>query len=77
MDQTTLAEKADTTRHWISHLEAGKPTVPMNMVLRVLGKLDLEIDLQVASATDPKALSEAPEIEAIDIDAIVSNAKSN
>lgn len=77
IDQTNLANKVGTSRQWIIHLEAGKPTLPMNMVLRALKTLGLEIDLTEASTINRTGSSDGSDVDAIDINAIIDRAKSN
>ena len=43
--QAELARRADVGRHWLGELEQGKPTLEVQMVLRVLLTLGFEIVL--------------------------------
>lgn len=47
-DQQTLAERIGVSRLWIGAVENGKPTVRLDLVLRALSALD--IDLNVGDA---------------------------
>jgi HTH-type transcriptional regulator/antitoxin HipB len=45
LSQTNLAKLAGVSRVWISTLEGGKRSVDFGLVLRLLGALELEIDI--------------------------------
>ena len=45
MDQSTLAEKARTSRKWLIEVENGKPGAELGLVLRTLRALDVAVDL--------------------------------
>jgi HTH-type transcriptional regulator / antitoxin HipB len=49
LSQAELASRAGVSRDWISYFEAGKPTVELILVLRVLEALDLTLDLSAAT----------------------------
>lgn len=76
MDQASLAEQVGVSRQWIIALEAGKPGVAMSIALRVLRALAIEIDLAPEPDSAPATPRDVPEIETVDIDAIVDAAKS-
>ncbi|MCX6873511.1 MAG: helix-turn-helix domain-containing protein [Verrucomicrobia bacterium] len=42
--QTRLAEQAGVSRLWVGHLESGKETVELGLVLRTLKALDLHLE---------------------------------
>lgn len=42
--QTQLAEKADVSRLWIGHLEKGKETVELGLVLKTLRALEINLE---------------------------------
>jgi transcriptional regulator with XRE-family HTH domain len=45
LSQAELASRARVSRQWISEFEAGKPTVELGLVIRLLDALDLGVDL--------------------------------
>jgi y4mF family transcriptional regulator len=44
LTQAGLAASAQVSRRWLSDLEAGKPTVEVGLVFKVLHALDLALD---------------------------------
>ena len=42
--QTQLAEKADVSRLWIGHLEKGKESVELGLVLKTLRALEIKLE---------------------------------
>ncbi len=58
LTQTELATAAQVSRRWLSDLEGGKATAEVGLVLRVLGTLNLVLDVKPdvsPDATDPHA----------------------
>ncbi|HEU5152676.1 MAG TPA: helix-turn-helix domain-containing protein, partial [Iamia sp.] len=53
LSQGALAERASVSRQWLVAAEAGKPTVELAAVLRVLAALDLALDLRTAPSGPP------------------------
>lgn len=51
LTQGQLATRAGVSQRWLAAVEAGKSTVQLGLVLRVLAVLDIE--LEVASPTAP------------------------
>ena len=46
LSQADLARSIGTSRHWVMHVEAGKPTVELGLVFRVLSALGLTCNLR-------------------------------
>lgn len=79
--QDRVADRADVSRRWLSSLEAGKPSVELDLVLRVLDALGLE--LQVAPADDslllpavaakPRPSYDAVELADVDLDDLLAD----
>ena len=44
LSQAGLATRATVSRRWLSDLEAGKPTVEVGLVFKVIGALGLYVD---------------------------------
>ena len=44
LTQTELAASAQVSRRWLSDLEAGKPTVEVGLVFKVMYALDVALD---------------------------------
>jgi HTH-type transcriptional regulator/antitoxin HipB len=57
LSQAELAARTGVSRDWVNYFEAGKPTVELILVLRVLEALDLTLD--VSAATGELASREA------------------
>jgi HTH-type transcriptional regulator/antitoxin HipB len=70
LSQDQLAQRLDVSRAWIVQIEQGKPSVRLDLVLRVLN--ELEISLSASNDIgDEKPVSSIPDdCEIIDIDAI-------
>lgn len=45
LSQAGLAARAHVSRDWVNSFEAGKPTVELILVLRLLEALDLRLDV--------------------------------
>lgn len=45
LSQADLARRVGVSRAWINAVEAGKPRVEFDLVLRLLDRLDLRLDL--------------------------------
>ena len=52
ISQTEMAERTGVTRTTIASLEAGKPSVSLAILVRVLGVLGMESDLDLIAASD-------------------------
>jgi y4mF family transcriptional regulator len=68
MSQTALAEKAGVSRAWLHEFERGKPTAELQLVLRVLESLDLELTLE--SKDQPDAPGSKP-TQKVDLDQLL------
>ena len=71
LSQTELARKAGVGRQWIVSIERGKSGAELGLVLRTFSALGLSI----TSETDDRPPRSADDVTAIDIDAVVSNAR--
>lgn len=72
MDQSTLAEKAGTSRKWVVEVEQGKPRAEIGLILRTLKTLGVSIAI-TADGT-PKS-SSTGEPTNIDINNILDSLK--
>jgi HTH-type transcriptional regulator/antitoxin HipB len=52
LNQTDLAARAAVSRRWLSDLEAGKSTVEVGLVLRVISALGQVVDVRPDPTTD-------------------------
>jgi transcriptional regulator with XRE-family HTH domain len=66
LSQAELATRARVSRDWVNYFEAGKATVELILVLRILEALDLCLD--VSEAVSPPASRPAG---ATDLDALL------
>ena len=71
LSQTELARKAGVGRQWIVSIERGKSGAELGLVLRTFSALGLSI----TSETDNRPPRSADDVTAIDIDAVVNNAR--
>jgi HTH-type transcriptional regulator/antitoxin HipB len=72
MDQIALAEKAGTSRKWLSEVEQGKPRAEIGLILRTLKTLGVSIDLQIDSLAKATSNDEAG---STDINNVLSSLK--
>ncbi len=72
-DQARLAHEAGVSRQWIIEIEKGKPRAELQLVLRALNVLGIELD---ASARDvsPPAASDQP-LDLPDVDRIIEHSR--
>ena len=52
--QATLASKAGVGREWIIHLEKGRPTVELGLVMGTLKALGVRLRIEPQTPTDPE-----------------------
>jgi HTH-type transcriptional regulator / antitoxin HipB len=71
LDQTELAEKVGVNRRWVLEIERGKPRAEVGLVLKALHALGLSISIESSDT----ASGGADEIEPVDIDAVIENAR--
>ena len=71
LSQTELARKVGVGRQWIVAIERGKSRAELGLVLRTFSALGLSI----TSETDNRPPRSPDDITAVDIDAVVSNAR--
>ena len=45
--QSRLAEKAEVSRLWVGHLEKGKESVEMGLVMKTLRALDISLEVSL------------------------------
>ena len=72
LDQAELAKKVGVNRRWVLEVERGKPRAEIGLVLKTLDALGLTLSVEVDVA---KRRRSGREIEPVDIDAIIENAK--
>ena len=69
LDQSALANRVGVGREWIIDIEKGKPRAQLELVLRTLNALGIELNVETG---EPAATRN---IEAVDIDAILEEAR--
>ena len=69
LNQQQLADRLGVSRSWINELEAGKPTVQLNLVLRTLNELGIALTASTAADRN-ESLSARQNRPLIDIDDI-------
>lgn len=70
LDQAALAERIGVSRQWVIQIERGHPRAEVGLALRALDVLGLGLDTTVREPGRKRR-------GAVDIDAIVANAKKN
>jgi y4mF family transcriptional regulator len=74
LDQATLAQKIGATRQWVIAVEKGKDSVELDLVLKALAALKLELDLRPMHS--PTVISPmSVKLPVINVDAIVDRAR--
>lgn len=68
LSQANLAARLQTTQKWISHIENGKPTAHVGLVLRALNELGFSL---VASLDDTSPKHRTSKVKQSTIDDIV------
>ncbi len=66
LSQADLARRVGVSRAWINAVEAGKPRVEFDLVLRLLDRLGLRLDL-----VQPGSLGDVFKGKSVDLDAIL------
>lgn len=66
LSQSELASRAGVSRDWVNSFEAGKPTVELILVLKIMEQIGLRLD--VAESADSKGSEPA---RLIDLDALL------
>ncbi len=69
LDQSALANRVGVGREWIIDIEKGKPRAQLELVLRTLNALGIELTVETSEPTATRS------IESVDIDAIVEGAR--
>jgi y4mF family transcriptional regulator len=69
LDQSALANRVGVGREWIVDIEKGKPRAQLELVLRTLNALGVELTVESGEPTAART------IETVDIDAIVEGAR--
>ncbi|MBM4296447.1 MAG: helix-turn-helix transcriptional regulator [Deltaproteobacteria bacterium] len=72
LDQAGLADKVGVNRRWVLEVERGKPRAEIGLVLKTLDALGLALSVEGEAAARRRG---GREIESVDIDAIIENAK--
>ncbi len=72
LDQAELASKVGVNRRWVLEVERGKPRAEIGLVLKALNALGLTLSIDTQPAGQSRG---GGDIESVDIDAIIENAK--
>jgi HTH-type transcriptional regulator / antitoxin HipB len=67
-DQAAFAKRIGVSRYWVIMIERGHPRAALNLVLRALDALDIQLDATIRETNRRRS-------SAVDIDDIVANAK--
>jgi HTH-type transcriptional regulator/antitoxin HipB len=72
LSQGELAARVGVSRQWIVGMEKGKPRAEVDLLLRTLNALGLELNVEAEGARRRESF---PEIPDIDIDAVIDRAR--
>ena len=72
LDQAALARKVGVNRRWVLEVEHGKPRAEIGLILKTLDALGLTLAIEGEAGARRRS---SREIEPVDIDAIIENAK--
>jgi HTH-type transcriptional regulator/antitoxin HipB len=72
LDQAGLAKKVGVNRRWVLEVERGKPRAEIGLILKTFDALGLSVSIEGKAAARRRG---GREIESVDIDAIIENAK--
>lgn len=76
LSQADLAARAQVSRRWLSAFEAGKGSVELGMVLRVLAALDLELHVDPVPGRDLHLAATSPSVppsDDVDLDTFLAD----
>ncbi|WP_182335791.1 helix-turn-helix transcriptional regulator [Stenotrophomonas acidaminiphila] len=74
-DQARLAHEAGVSRQWVIEIEKGKPRAELQLVLRTLNALGIELDASTRNTPSPPGIG-TPTLTLPNIDWIVENSRS-
>ena len=74
-DQARLAQETGVSRQWIIDIEKGKPRAELQLVLRTLNVLGIDLDASVRVTPSPTK-TEKPTVVRPNIDDIVNNSRT-
>jgi len=67
LDQTSLAQRARTSRKWVVDVEKGKPRAAIGLILRTLQVLGVSLEVRTGENTPRQSISRRP-IPSVDLD---------
>lgn len=76
LSQDDLAARGRVSRRWLSAFEAGKGSVELGMVLRVLEALDLELHVDPVAGRDDRLTAILPSVspsDDVDLDTFLAD----
>ncbi|MGO8960648.1 MAG: helix-turn-helix domain-containing protein [Streptosporangiaceae bacterium] len=65
LSQAELATRVGVSRDWVNYFEAGKPTVELILVLRLLEALDLTLDVSTQGHVQPPHEAASTDLDAL------------
>ena len=71
LDQAAVAKKIGVGREWVIQIEKGHPRAELDLVLRAIDALNIQLDASVDQGNQVKHRRTNP----VDIDAIISKAR--
>jgi y4mF family transcriptional regulator len=76
LGQRNLAMRIGVSRQWVVEVEGGKPRAPLELVLRALSALGLEVSVAPATRAPARRPADSPKSLAdIDLDQVVERAR--
>jgi HTH-type transcriptional regulator / antitoxin HipB len=80
LSQQDLASRIGVSRYWVLHVETGKPTVELGLVLKALNALGAELDVRANALPHPSnvsRLNRVARLPATDIDAVIEEVRQH
>ena len=65
LSQADLATRAGVSRPWLSDVEAGKPTVELGLVIRLLDALGFRLDVTPEGSQNPDDPTTSVDLDAL------------
>ncbi len=63
LSQANLAKRAGVSRPWLSHVETGKATAELGLIMRLLDALGLRLDVAESSGAPDHASAAAVDLD--------------
>jgi len=75
LSQARVAEQARVSRQWLSEFESGKPTAELQLVIRLLHALGMQINLEVPGDSQSRQNTAPP--TTVDLDVLLDQYRNS